>query len=369
MKVAFLLGSLSRGGTETLVLDVFRNADKANFEFFGIHRKYGPLKEDFYSTKPKFVLCSPQGKRIFSYIFRLRGILKNEGVDVVHAQQFLDAVYAHFACLGTGIKVVETFHGYDVGIKGLNRWLIHKTFGWCNAICFVSGEEMRYYLDKYGHKYADKCYVVYNGVNFDKLIPKIYNKKSPSATNANEKLKVGAVGNFVAGRQQNTLVNFLHLLDKESVDFDFYFVGRRDEKEPWRYDNCVKYCEENGLMDKVHFLGSRNDVPQLLASWDVFMYSTSHDTFGIAVVEAIATGLPTFVNDWEVMKEITEEGKLATLYKTNDPADLLRIFKDYLANKNKYEMMALENCAIIRNKFSIEQHIVRLNEVYGLVLR
>lgn len=36
MKVAYLLGSLSRGGTETLLLDVFRNADKADFEFIGV---------------------------------------------------------------------------------------------------------------------------------------------------------------------------------------------------------------------------------------------------------------------------------------------------------------------------------------------
>ena len=36
MKVSCLLGSLSRGGTETLLLDVFRNADKADFEFIGV---------------------------------------------------------------------------------------------------------------------------------------------------------------------------------------------------------------------------------------------------------------------------------------------------------------------------------------------
>lgn len=40
MKVAYLLGSLNRGGTETLLLDVFRSADKAPFSFVGIHRKH-----------------------------------------------------------------------------------------------------------------------------------------------------------------------------------------------------------------------------------------------------------------------------------------------------------------------------------------
>jgi hypothetical protein len=35
MKIAYLLGSLNRGGMETLMLDVFKNADKADFDFIG----------------------------------------------------------------------------------------------------------------------------------------------------------------------------------------------------------------------------------------------------------------------------------------------------------------------------------------------
>ena len=364
MKVAYLLGSLSRGGTETLLLDVFRNADKADFEFIGVHRKDGPYKDDFYATKPMFIKCGPKGVRFASYLRRLRNILKQNKIEVVHAQQAIDAVYAHLACMGTGIKVVETFHGYDFEAGRLNRWIVKKSMDWSDAICFVSNEEKRYYLDKYGHRYADKSHVVYNGVNFDKIICRTVKPASPKATNA-PKLKLGAVGNFVAVREQMTLCKFLHLLDKKGMDFDFYFVGRKDDNEPWRYDNCVSYCEQNGLMDKVHFMGPRSDVPELLASWDAFLYSTDHDTFGIAVVEAIAAGLPTFVNDWEVMTEITDNGKLAHLYKTKNSEDLLRVFNDFLQNRAAYEQEAQENAIMIRQKFSIQQHLETLSGVYG----
>ena len=61
MKVAYLLGSLSRGGTETLVLDVFKNSEKASYDFIGIHRKDEPLKDDFYATMPDFIKCGPKG--------------------------------------------------------------------------------------------------------------------------------------------------------------------------------------------------------------------------------------------------------------------------------------------------------------------
>lgn len=190
MKVAYLLGSLSRGGTETLLLDVFRNADKADFEFIGVHRKDGPYKDDFYATKPMFIKCGPKGVRFVSYLRKLRNIIKQNKIEIVHAQQAIDAVYAHLACIRTGIKVVETFHGYDFEVWLRNRWIVKKSMDWSDAICFVSNKEKRYYLDKYGHKYADKCHVVYNGVNFDKIICKTGKSMSPNATDA-PKLSLG----------------------------------------------------------------------------------------------------------------------------------------------------------------------------------
>ena len=47
---------------------------------------------------------------------------------------------------------------------------------------------------------------------------------------------------------------------------------------------------------------------------------------GLAMVEAVASELATFVNDWVTMREITDNGKLARLYMSKDPADLLRVF-------------------------------------------
>ena len=80
MKIAYLLGSLSRGGTETLLLDVFKSAEKAQYEFIGVHRKDGPYKDDFYATEPKFLQCSPKKGRFLSYFKRLRSIFKENGI-------------------------------------------------------------------------------------------------------------------------------------------------------------------------------------------------------------------------------------------------------------------------------------------------
>lgn len=83
----------------------------------------------------------------------------------------------------------------------------------------------------------------------------------------------------------------------------------------------------------------------------------------------MAAGVPTFVNDRSVMNEITDNGKLAHLYKTKNPEDLLRIFNDYLRNRVVYKREAMENALIIRDKFSIEKHLEALRKVYDEVVK
>ncbi|MDR0829362.1 MAG: glycosyltransferase family 4 protein [Prevotellaceae bacterium] len=354
MKIAYLLGSLNRGGTETLLLDVFKNADKAKFDFIGIHRKGGSLKEEFYDTQPKFFKLEPTFPYI-NYFFKLRQILKSEKIDIVHSQQFIDAFYAKIACLGTKIKVVQTYHGFENG-NFLLKFIIKQTV----ENFFVSNYQREYYTKKYNLN-LQKQTTVYNGISFEKFA-KIYDK--PNLPN-NDKIgiKMAMVGNFVDVRDQFTVCNFLKLLKDSGIDFDFYFVGKKDEKTPHFYDECTKFCIKNQL-DNVHFVGSRNDVPAILQNIDAFIYSTDHDTFGIAVIEAIAAEVPTFVNDWNVMKEITENGKFANLYKTKDENDLFDKFLLFLQNENFYKEQAKNNVTEIRKKFSIENHLNNLNKEY-----
>lgn len=365
MKIAYLLGSLNRGGTETLLLDVFRSAAEAPFPFMGIHRKGGAYRGDFYATSSEFVQCRPVRHNLIAYLIRLRKVLQSRQITIVHAQQYIDALYAKLATVGTGIKVVETFHGFDFGSSRLQKMLIQLSIRQSDAVCFVSHTQREYYRQHYAFGKADKTHVVYNGIDFLKLdntadpSPALPTKIDP----ASRGMKLAMVGNFVRVRAQSSLCQFLLRLAQEHIPYDFYFVGKCDEKEPWRYDQCVQFCQDNHL-DMVHFLGSRSDVPQILQQLDAFVYATDHDTFGIAVVEAMAAGVPVFVNDNEVMMEVTRGGEWATLYQTNNTEDLWQHFGTFIRNRDAYKQQAKHIAQQVRQHYSIEHHLQQLYEVY-----
>ncbi|MDR0544066.1 MAG: glycosyltransferase [Odoribacteraceae bacterium] len=170
------------------------------------------------------------------------------------------------------------------------------------------------------------------------------------------------VGNFAPGRDQMLVCRFLSRLKTSGVDFRFLFIGNADTPGGRA---CKDYCLSRDLSREVEFLGVRDDVPALLASLHAFIYATRHDTFGIAVIEAIAAGLPVFVNDWGVFREITDNGSLATLYKTGNPDDLLRLFLDFSANPLPYRDKATRAATRVRELYSIQQHASQLREHYA----
>jgi len=365
MKVAYLLGSLNRGGTETLLLDVFRSASAAAFPFIGIHRNGGVLQADFAATTPALYCRKPHIFRWGAYLRNLRRLLLSEQVTIVHAQQSLDTVYAYLATRGTGIRVVQTFHGFDYDCSWLQRRLIGLSMRCSDAVCFVSDYQRQHYLKHYSALRATKTQVIYNGVDFARLdTTEMPNPSLPTQIDpASRGMKLGMVGNFVSVRSQNSLVQFLLRLHEKQVPYDFYFIGKRNEAEAWRYDDCVRFCEQNKLHE-VHFLGSRGDVPQILHQLDAFIYATDHDTFGIAVVEAMAAGVPTFVNDYGVMKEITHQGEWATLYKTGDTEDLLAHFLSFCENQTTAKEQSRKTAATIRETYSMAAHLKQLNALY-----
>lgn len=359
--VIYLLGSLNRGGAETLLLDVFNNSSKAGFLFSGVYRKGGVLERAFKNTMVSFEKLTPRFPFDPLYLYNLRKLIISAGAKIVHAQQYIDAIYAKIALMGTKVKIVQTYHGYDLGQSRIGDFLIKTISKRIDCNVFVSETQRDFFVRKLRLP-LERTAVVYNGLNFAKL--GAVKKRVPH----DGKVIMGMVGNFVKARDPMTLCRLLKKLDEEKIDFEFYFVGRRDDKTPYYFDDCERFCRTSGLAGKVHFLGGRNDVPELLAKWDAFMYSTDHDTFGIAVVEAIASGMPVFVNDWDVMKEISMDGKFAVLYKTKNIDDLYDKFRSFLQNQTKYYQTATNNAEEIRCIYSIESHLQSLHKLYDKIL-
>lgn len=366
MKVAYFIGGLNRGGTETLLLDVFSKKEYAPFEMILIYRNEGNLSDEFRATGVPLFRLKPQGEKT-KYFLELRNLLKREKVDILHAQTPTNALIGIVSSLFTKTKLVFTFHGL---FTSSNMWFKrHMAMWFSKEVIFVS----KYVKDWYSSNSLlfpkNKSNVVYNGINFDK-INAIYPEPEFFKEYESDKcVRLAMVGNFMRGRSHIVVCKSLKLLlDKGVRNFHFYFVGKRVEAEAELFDACTNYCEANQMTNYVHFIGSRGDVPAILQHIDGFVYSTVDDTFGIAVVEAVSAGVPVVVNDWVVMRELFEGQNIVEFFDTGSVEDCCNKIQGLIENVDNRKKEATGKAGIIKELYSIEKHICSLNNVYNKVL-
>ena len=139
MKIAFYFGSLNRGGSETLVCDVLRHWRDLPFEAVCIYRNEGNMSDDFHATGAPMVHIPRRGNWL-TYLLDMCKVLRNEGVDILHAQTSLNAMTAVLCSWLTGVKAVTTFHGF--GFEKAPRWKKRMVGGGNKKLLFVS-EYMR----------------------------------------------------------------------------------------------------------------------------------------------------------------------------------------------------------------------------------
>lgn len=128
-------------------------------------------------------------------------------------------------------------------------------------------------------------------------------------------LHFGMVGSFEVHKDQATLVRALAAMSDKGIEARLELVGR-GTKEP----HLRALAEELGVGHLVRWTGTVSDVREALERLDVFAYSVSaQEGLGIALIEALAAGLPCVGSDVGACREVLQDGELGRLLTTEDP--------------------------------------------------
>ncbi|MCW0220238.1 MAG: glycosyltransferase [Prosthecobacter sp.] len=119
-----------------------------------------------------------------------------------------------------------------------------------------------------------------------------------------------------------------------------------------------------GLEDHVEFLGSRQDVPELLGGADLFIFSTTpQEGFGSVLLEALAAGLPIVASDVPACREILDEGKWGLLVKARDPEALAEAIArtcDALSTESEMQRIARSDHSLLLSPESMLNQYINL---------
>ena len=365
MKILHIIGALSPGGAEVLLADLCKNVNRGislsgSIKVEVIANRTGVLEEELKKHGVKVTIISRKGFDV-KFIRKLRNYVIENQVDVIHSHSGLNSIHAVIASSFMGVKNVLTVHGHSLYNYRFLRFFVY-TF--LDKILFVSGYLKTFFVGV-NDRNINKYLVHYNGIDSKKF--NHVNPLEQSHLNLPDNAFVaGMVGNFNNIRDHLTVCKAVNLLLKGGLDFHFIFVGGAQGFE--FEEECKRYCEKHHLKDHVHFLGSRQDIPKILATLDLFVYSSNRDTFGIAVVEAMMSGTPVIVNDLPVFQEITDNGKYAQLYKTKDADDLAEKIEYFISHPDKRSELGERGRKWALENYTIEKHIEQLHSIYTELL-
>lgn len=139
------------------------------------------------------------------------------------------------------------------------------------------------------------------------------------------------------------------------------FRERHPEAELWLIGDgplralLEEHAKRLGISGQMRFLGERSDVFDLLGEIDIYAFSTtSAEGFGIALIEAMAAGIPIAATDVPACREVLQDGAVGVLVPPGDAAALAQALSDLLQNKELRQGLVEAARIRVRREYSIE---------------
>ena len=362
MKILHVLDRVNRGGAETLVLDVCRNAAAFDMEVM-VAAGDGPLLTEFANSgRPLFHL-----KRRLPFdplhAAELRRIIRSNAIDVIHTHQAVDALHSLAAAAGLKVPVVLSHHGIvpDAKNRITTRFVLPRVAH--NIV--VAGTILRQYDELYGIRFGANTSVLYNGVDTSRLSPEGGDPRAELGI-AHDTPLIGMIGNFYPERRkdQMTVCRALPQVLEQLPDVKCLFIGGVEPGAEAKFEKCRRFCDDNGLGASVYFLGRRSDVPDLLSALDIFVFSSFQEGLPIALNEAMLAGVPTVVSDIPPLIEASASGTYSLVFPVGDAAALAERVVGLLNDPAMRSDLAEKAHQFAAANFTIEAHLTKLGELY-----
>jgi glycosyltransferase involved in cell wall biosynthesis len=362
-RIVLVLGDGSLTGAPMHVLQLAKALKKQKLSVLVIC-PHGPIVKKFEVEQIPVEVVSMRGVFDKSSMGRISEIIKKFDPDIAHFHGtragWLGILairdMKHVRKIYTEHLWTNNYHFSNAAYEQFQLAGLKFVVRYCNKVIAVS-KSVQEFLLKRGYR-REKVVLIHNGIpdKFLDLNPIKKPKEMP--------LVIGSVGSLNQIKNYENMIRAFALVKKDKPDLNVHYQIIGEGPLRGKLEGMVRSFK---IEDVVHFMGRLEDIGERLQHFSVFMSCSNSESFGMAVGEAMAVGLPVIASDIETLKNLT--GDCAILVDPTKPVEIKNTVLKLIEDEKLREKLA--SCAKerIRENFTESSMTEKTIDLYEKILK
>jgi len=304
-------------------------------------------------------------------LWRIYRYIKVGRFEIVHTHSSKPGFLGRIAAALAGVPIIiHTIHGFpfhDFMHPLVRRFyiLVERSLSKLTHRIVTVSNLNRHKAIQLRLARREKFVNIYSGIDFRKFSRRIdvERKKQELGITNGEKV-VGMVGRLSVQKAPWIFIQAIPEILRKERDVRFLVVGDGELR-----DRMMDLADELDVSDRTMFLGFREDVPELLRVFDVFVLTSQWEGLGRSLTEAMYTGRPVVATEVEGVPELVRHERTGLLVPPRDVRSVAHGVIDLLSDPCKRQRLGEAARRQVRHAFGVERMVSDLEALYEEILR
>ena len=363
MRILHVSSARTYGGGERHFVDLTRGLSERGHDVFVAYRPTSEWKHelDFLPRENHFKVTIRNSFGVLSAI-RIADFIRENRIEIVHAHVARDYIPASIAVMASSAKFVLTRH-LMLPLKPFNRFALKNVSKTIAVSDGVAGELKKLFP-------REKIAVIHNGIDVEAR--RIENReelrhefRSFHGIPLDVPL-VGTLGELKELKGQREFVLAAAEIAKQNPDCHFVIVGRDNSLDKKFRRDLKRLVEVLGLEERFLWLDWLEDTRPFHSAIDVFVSPSRTESFGLAMLEAMASGTPLVATETEGAMQLL--GINGDLVPVEDPVALAKAVNDVITDTDLRSELAARGIERAKTMFDMGRMIEETERLYDSLL-
>jgi len=362
MRVLHISSAKTFGGGERHLVDLCRGLQAHGHEVFVALRPSNEWQDRLDFIPPgNFLYVSIRNSFGMFSAKRIGRFLKENKIDVIHAHVARDYLAAGIACrTSDDSRFVLTRH-VMFPMKPYHRFALNNVDAAIAVAPAVAAQ-----LEKIFPK--EKIHIIHNGLDVSAVadMETLSNEFRFLHDIPFDVPLVGTIGELKPLKGQLDFVLAAHEIAKEHPECRFVVAGKDNSADKKYRRELRRLVKVAGLQQHFLWLDWIDDTAPFFAALDVFVSPSHSESFGMAILEAMARGRPVVATETDGAIELI--GGTGSLVGINDPVEMADAVASLLSDKERRRTMGSTLQKIANERFSVERMVAATEKLYNEIM-